>query len=61
LAGEKVEDMNQLLQWISEGKINPIIDRYYELAEMKKAHTYVESGAKKGNVIIKVGNPNEDV
>lgn len=55
LAEEKVEDMALLLQWMEEGKIDPIIDRYYDLADIKEAHQYVENGAKKGNVIIKIG------
>lgn len=39
---------------MEEGKFNPVIDRIYQLDEVKEAYNYVETGAKTGNVVVKI-------
>jgi NADPH:quinone reductase-like Zn-dependent oxidoreductase len=53
-ANQNVDDLMAIKTLVEAGKIKSVVDRTYPLAQMADAHRYVESGQKKGNVVITV-------
>jgi len=47
-------DLTLLKELAGTKAIRPVIDRCYRLEQMAEAHRYVDSGHKKGNVIVTV-------
>lgn len=47
-------DLSRLVELAGNGQIKPVVDRIYQMSQIKEAYTYVESGRKKGNVVIKI-------
>lgn len=54
-AAETVEDLDYLANLVATGHLKPWIDKTYPLAQVAEAHAYVQSGNKKGCVVIKIG------
>jgi len=47
-------DMAFLAERVGDGSFKPLIDRVYPIDQFLEAYRYVESGQKKGNVILKI-------
>ena len=51
---ENHEDLMVLKELIESGKVTPVIDRTYPLAEVPEAIRYLEEGHARGKVVITV-------
>jgi NADPH:quinone reductase-like Zn-dependent oxidoreductase len=49
-------DMAELAAMLESGKVTPVIDRRYPLAEVPEAIRYLESGRARGKVVINIGS-----
>jgi len=54
LADYKIEDLKFLKQLAESGRVKSVIDKIYLFEKLAEAHRYVETGRKKGNVIITI-------
>ena len=58
-----VSELRVLLQELKEaieaGKVRTVIDRSYPLTQTAAAHRYIDTGHKKGNVVITVEHTNK--
>jgi NADPH:quinone reductase-like Zn-dependent oxidoreductase len=55
VASESREVLKTVVDLAAGGTFTPVIDRNYTFADMKAAHTHVDTGRKRGNVIVSVG------
>ena len=53
-AAERPDDVRQLAELAESGALKPVIDRRYAFAQMAEAHAYVETGRKRGSVVVTV-------
>lgn len=44
--------LSRLLTMVEAGTLAPVLDRVYPLADLVEAHRYMETGRKRGNVVV---------
>lgn len=54
-AAETMEQLKLLKQLFEQGQYKAVIDKLFTLDEIVAAHAYVDSGRKKGNVVVRIG------
>jgi len=58
---ENTDNMIFLKQLIEMAKLKSVVDRTYPLEQIAEAHSYVEQGHKKGNVVITLQHENKTI
>jgi NADPH:quinone reductase-like Zn-dependent oxidoreductase len=53
-ASETIQQLQRLKELFEKGKINAVIDKTFQIEEIIDAHRYVDTGRKKGNLVLKI-------
>lgn len=54
-ASETLQQLQLLKELYEKGEFKAIIDNVFEMDEIVEAHRYVDTGRKKGNIVLKIG------
>lgn len=46
------QELSEVLDLMGNGQFSPVMDRTYPFADLVEAHRYVETGRKRGNVVV---------
>lgn len=60
VASESVEVLRKVVQMATDGHFRPVIDRCFDFSQMIAAHAHVDTGHKKGNVVVTLNSQNND-
>jgi NADPH:quinone reductase-like Zn-dependent oxidoreductase len=55
VAKAHAKDLTVLAKLAETGELKPVVDRSYPLESVVEAHAYVDTGRKRGNVVLRVG------
>jgi len=55
VASEHRDILEAVVKLAAQDVLQPVIDRIYAFEDMKTAHAHVDTGRKKGNVVVRVG------
>ena len=50
----RAADLRYVAALAEKGELKPVIDRVYRLVDAAEAHAYVDTGRKKGSVVLTV-------
>lgn len=53
-------ELAQIVSLAAVGHYRPVIDRTYDLADIVEAHRYVDTGRKRGNVVLRITHPHRE-
>jgi NADPH:quinone reductase-like Zn-dependent oxidoreductase len=54
MATEKIEHLHLISNLFEKGKCKAVIDKVFPFSEIAAAHRYVDTGKKKGNVVVSI-------
>lgn len=54
VAAPTPDDLRAIVDLAAKGELKPVIDRVYPLEDAAKAHAYVDTGRKRGSVVLRV-------
>lgn len=55
-ASETKQQLQLLKELFEKGALKPVIDKTFQMHEIREAHRYVDTGRKKGNVVLKISD-----
>lgn len=55
-ASENIQQLQRLKELFEKGELKAVIDKTFQLDEILVAHSYVDTGRKKGNVVLKISD-----
>ena len=61
VASESPIILNAVVALAARGVFKPVIDRSYAFDDMKAAHAHVDTGHKKGNVVVAVRSMSKEM
>lgn len=51
-AAERLEDLQTIVELVRQQALRPVLDRCFAFHELPQAHAYVETGRKRGSVVL---------